>query len=131
MKISRGMVVTIGLLLLLCAVFLSVYLNPLRAPPERIRATLLRETPLGTSIEQVRAFVDSHYGPNRTHVESKGFLKQDGGESVAVGVTSVEADLGQYYDIPFPFPVFVTAYWGFDQRGRLIDVRVMKTADGP
>ena len=65
-------------------------------------------------------------------MESKGFLRQDQGQAyVVVGVSSVEADLGQYYDIPFPFPVFVSAYWGFDKQGRLIDVWVKKERDGP
>ena len=45
-----------------------------------------------------------------------------------VGVTSIEAEVGRYW---LPFCTTVTAFWGFDSEGRLIDVWVWKTPDAP
>ena len=48
-----------------------------------------------------------------------------------VGSSSLEMHLGEYRELPIPLSTDVTAFWGFDGNGRLIDVWVWKTTDGP
>jgi hypothetical protein len=89
-----------------------------------IRTLLLQQTPLGTSSTDVRAFADKHGWLVRNYVWSTGFLKLESGKpDQVIGVTSIEGNLGDFLDMN------VTAYWEFDGRNRLIDIRVWKTYD--
>jgi hypothetical protein len=93
-------------------------------PAANIRALLLQKTPLGTSSTDVRAFADKHGWLVRNYVWSTGFLKLESGKpDQVIGVTSIEGNLGDFLDMN------VTAYWEFDGRNRLIDIRVWKTYD--
>ena len=46
-----------------------------------------------------------------------------------IGTQHLRASLGDYQGIPFE--VNVTAFWGFDADGKLIDIWVWKTFEGP
>ncbi len=96
----------------LCYLFVLPLLNPLRRSENRIAASLLEETPLGTTREEVETFVcDRGWG--------HGGLAQDFGRDDALSVT-----MGHYQD--FPFDVTVFACWRFDEHGRLRTVEVNK-----
>jgi hypothetical protein len=98
-------------------------------PESSIRASLLRGTPLGSTSQEVRAFVQSRGWLDRNYIGDSGFLKQEAGvPAVEVGVTSIRGELGRYWSVPFQ--TSVTAFWGFDANGRLIDIWVWKTTDG-
>src|SRR5688572_25621628 len=93
-----------------------------------IRATLLKHTPLGTKSEEVRAYVEKRGWLDRRYTGEGGYLKQEPGvPPMVVGVSSIKGKLGHYY---LPLRADVTAFWGFDAEGRLIDVWVWKTVDG-
>ena len=58
--------------------------------------------------------------------EDKGFLFQQAGKPASViGVSSIRAELGSYFDLPFR--TYITVFWGFDESGELMEVWVWKT----
>src|SRR4029077_20952383 len=97
--------------------------NPLRRPLSDIRESLLREAPLGSSPEQVKALV----ARNGWHYkgESWGGIKSP--QYPLQGVHQIGAALGDYRG--FPWPCHVWASWGFDHE-QLVDVRVDRGCDG-
>ena len=111
-------------------VFVSVGLcvaYPLWRSESSIRAYLLRQTPLGSSIQEVRAFLERRGWLDRSYSGDTGYYFQPVGQPArTVGVSSLTGDLGQY---GFPLRVSVTAFWGFDANDRLIDIWVWKTTD--
>jgi hypothetical protein len=91
---------------------------------------LLKKTPLGSSFQEVRALVERRGWLDPYYIGTSGFLKQEPGLPVVeVGVTSLRGRLGHYWQLPLLFRTDVTAFWGFDKDGRLIDVWVWKTTD--
>lgn len=104
----------------------------LRRPESSIRASLLKETPLGSTSQEVRAVVEKRGWLDHGYAGSTGFLKQNPGvPAVEVGVTSLRGELGHYWELPRPLPfrTDVTAFWGFDNERHLIDIWVWKTTD--
>lgn len=97
---------------------------------ESIRERLLKAAPLGSSIAQVEAVVKRSGWPHQLHTRS-GFYDQRVRPARDVGVQHIRANLGDYRNIPIPLPTNVTVFWGFDGDGRLIDIWVWKTTDGP
>ena len=93
-----------------------------------IRASLLKQTPLGSSSSDVRAVVAKKGWLDQSYAGTNyGFYKQEPGEPAhTVGVSSICGQFGHYY---LPFRTDVTAFWGFDTNGHLIDVWVWKTTD--
>ncbi|MGA8148843.1 MAG: hypothetical protein WB870_14930 [Gallionellaceae bacterium] len=110
------------------AVLLAWYVpfNLLRSPSS-IRATLLVSTPIGSNAVLVQSVLSQRGIQGR--FQSTGFLKQESGETPkTIGVSSIRAELGHYY---LPLRTDVTAFWGFDATGALIDIWVWKTVDAP
>jgi len=106
-----------------------LFVFSLRRPESGIRASLLRSTPLGSSSQEVRTYVERQGWLATNYVGSAGFLKQEAGvPAVEVGATSIRGELGHYRS--GLFQTYVTAFWGFDTNGRLMDVWVWKTTDG-
>jgi hypothetical protein len=96
------------------------------SPTSFIRASILRETPLGTSFSEVEATVKQKGWLAPNYGGSTGFLKQESGEpNEVIGVTSMRGSLGDWG------PMNISAYWGFDRDGRLIDVWVWRTFEAP
>ena len=95
--------------------------------PSGIRAMLLTATPIGSNSALVQSVLSQRGIKGR--FQSTGFLKQESGETPkTIGVSSIRADLGYYY---LPLRTDVTAFWGFDASGALIDIWVGKTIDAP
>jgi len=94
---------------------------------EAIRAHWLKETPLGTSIDDVEANLRSR-GLSPQVSKNAGFLKQEPGNTVVVGQQSIRLHLGTYRSSPFAF-TSVTAFWGFNERHQLIDIWIWKATD--
>ena len=102
-----------------------------RKSEDAIRKQLLRETPIGTSIDQVRLYADMRGWRDPNHDENRGFLKQDHWpdgrpRNTDIGEKSVRGDLGDYGLI---FRTNVAVYWGFNADGKLIEIWVWKTTD--
>ena len=111
-----------------CGVIAALLLgSPLKKDPQAIREELLREKPVGTSMGEIERWLTKDKKLEFTKVKT-GFLKQDVVPTVVVGVKSIHAKLGEYRS---PLLTTVVAYWGFNERGDLIDVWVWKTTDGP
>ncbi len=96
----------------------------------KIRASLLKQTPLGSSLSEVRALVAKRGWLDQSYTgTNSGYYRQEPGErAYTVGVASICGQLGHYYH---PFRTDVTAFWGFNADERLIDVWVWKTTDAP
>lgn len=102
-------------------------LNPLRRSEASIRENLLKEAPLGSSMDEVLSLIASK-GWQTRHVSDTGFDDQRFHPQRIIGAKSIRASLGDYQDLPFK--ANVTVFWGFDERGSLIDLWVWKTWDG-
>jgi hypothetical protein len=99
----------------------------LRRSEATIRARLLEEVPLGSSMNQVEQQIAKH-GWVLDYVDRNGgFDDQREKTSKVTGAKSIRASLGDYRGLPFM--VNVTVYWGFDVSGSLIDIWVWKTED--
>jgi len=111
-----------------CGVIAALFWgSPLKKDPQVIRGELLREKPLGTSMVEIERWLTKEKKLELKKTNT-GFLKQDVVPTVVVGAKSINAKLGEYRS---PLLTTVVAYWGFNDRGDLIDVWVWKTTDGP
>jgi hypothetical protein len=97
--------------------------NPLRKSDRAISAWLLGRTPCGSSIDDVRAFLDKRgwnepgYHRTRPAPAVEPFL---GGT------------IGSCHELRrFPWTTFVQAFWEFDREGRLVNIRIQRTIDSP
>jgi hypothetical protein len=96
-------------------------------PSDAIRRRLLGVTPLGTDFNEVDRVLTKRAISH--DLRNTGFIP-GGGANLAntVGVKSIHADLGDYRMI---LVTSVTANYGFDVRGKLIEVEVKKEVDAP
>ncbi|MFG1691426.1 hypothetical protein ACGF5M_04660 [Gemmatimonadota bacterium] len=124
-RMGRRRKVVIAALVLL--VVFPFVLNPLRLPSSVIEWYLIQGAPLGSDIGEVRQYVAQHGWHVAYDSEERGFLDQRSKPNRVVGSMSIRAELGQYQGLPFVG--HITAFWGFDERGRLIDVWVWRTRD--
>ena len=107
-----------GSLLFFCCVvppLIRPLFNPPRRSPESIKASLLKETPIGTSREQVRELVKERRWPN---------VRLSDEPDDAIG-----AEIGQYRDLLTL--TFVEVYWIFDKKDQLVEIHVRKPEMGP
>jgi hypothetical protein len=86
------------------------------------RLRLLESTPRGATFDAVLAYCQSK-NLNCKQSRTAGFLNQDNGK--VVGVKSIWSTIDQGW-----FRT-VEAYWGFDGEGKLLDVWVWATLEGP
>ena len=103
----------------------------LRRSETELRDSLLTATPIGSTRDAVDALKKKQRWKSESVRLNAGFFKQEAGkQNTIVGVSSVRATLGNYWTFPF-LATDVSAYWGFDDKDRLIDVWVWKTIDAP
>lgn len=121
----------------LVSVIAILTLNPLRASEDVIRERILKATPTGTSMEEVIDIIDSQEAWELLWIDSdKGFSAQwthlnytvhrDG--RYIVGEKSIKVFLGEYFSLR-TFCTPVSVFWGFDEKGILVDVQAIKEAD--
>ncbi len=103
--------------------------DPMRRPSEQIHASILERTPLGTTHNDVRAFLDVQGWKHHAGDKEGGDFWQYRKEHEIKGESAICARLGSYQG--FPWYVTVDAVWVFDADGKLIGVQVFKTADSP
>jgi hypothetical protein len=116
--------------------------NPLRSSNESIRTTMLKLTPIGTSMKDVVEVVE---GNEKWEISSKrdyGYLLINGlpsfpyfspiEESVyeyqhpIIGEKSMRVYLGEYRTI---FIIGVSVFYAFDENSKLINIAVLKETD--
>src|SRR3954447_21703977 len=102
--------------------------RPLCRSDERIRSSLLKQTPLGSSADQVYTFIKEHHWPLHGESHDAGFTMRLPGRNEAsspvVGDSFVACKLGTTHFVMFPFETMKYAYWGFDKGGHLVEVWV-------
>jgi hypothetical protein len=114
------------------ALFLAVVgcssVRPLCRSDESIRASLLKQTPLGTSSDRVYAFITEQRWPIYRESRDAGFTMHLPGRNEAhspvVGSSFVACKLGTTHFVMFPFETMKYAYWGFDKSGHLVEIWV-------
>ena len=111
-----------------CAVLFSlVACNSLRRSQDVIEKQLEKITPLGTQYNMAVKLLEPHFSEIQQNTNT-GFLKQEELTQEVVGVKSIEVPLGSYRNFPFG-STWVRAYWGFDEKGRLLEIWVWKDQD--
>ena len=129
----RPIVITVaGLIAIILGYIGWAYLSTwaLRQEPKAIHEQVLKQTPLGSDMEKVEKYCLQYAKPCSVRTES-GFLKQELGEPmVTVGKKSIRGELGEYRASLY-LTGSVSVFWGFDESGKLIDVWIWKTYDGP
>ena len=108
----------IGIILLIAALVGCAAFNPLRRSEPSIRHWLEKTTPLGGTIDQIRAIAIQHGWYNANSQGSDGYTTG----------TYIRGELGDYQGIPFV--TSVTVFWEFDANNRLSNIRIWKTTDG-
>jgi hypothetical protein len=94
---------------------------------DRTRSRLLAQMPVGIAMEQVEEFcARKRLKCNRS--DHAGFLNQ--ATTQVIGRKSIWGVVHESRPLPFMVSS-LTAYWGFDENGKLIDVWVWKTIDAP
>jgi hypothetical protein len=121
MKRSSVIGLTIGITVAGCAVW--VISNPLLRSEASIEAALLRTLPLGSSIDDVVRALRTR-GVDVKVLPTGVYKQKNPAKPEVVGVSSIRMELGT------ALGTHVTAFWAFDDNGKLIDVWVWKTSDG-
>ena len=114
---------------LLIGVFIVFSVNPNMQPAGWIKQDLLKLTPIGTSMEEVIAAVESNENWKIMSINEKNGYLAEGSSSVPgteifVGEKFVRASLEKHF-----MGVYVSAYYGFDENSELIDIKVVKSYD--
>ena len=122
-------------LVIIVMTFAIIWSNPMWRSNDRIRLSLLKATPIGTSIEDVQNFIDSNEKWKSRGRHSQGIHIVNGIPDIRlipsplgynIGVKSITAIVGEYRN---PFTVTVTAFWGFNENSELIEIAVLKDMD--
>jgi hypothetical protein len=97
-----------------------LYLRPALMSEAGVRASLLAETPLGSSMDEVRVLA-----------EKQGWIEPgvrlEGYETFATGTGMVvNAFSGRLRNDPFPYRTAVSATWEFDLSNRLVNISVVR-----
>ena len=118
-------------------IFVTVLFNPLHWPKPLVREYILWKTPIGMDMQDVIEVVEGRDKWEVWNINYKrGYVNYDkkappgrptsGTGYLVVGNKSIKVILGKYSN---PFLTIVSASWGFDEEGKLIDVYVRKTTD--
>jgi hypothetical protein len=132
-KKTFWLVATVAVIAFISAHIVSI--GPLRKSQSDLKAWILKEVPLGSSVDQVKALIKGqgwkllaewHGNPGKVSSDTAyPSIKDYPGVK---GEYFIHADLGSYQGIPFR--VGVDAHWGFDSTGKLLDLRIRKMSEG-
>ena len=127
---KKRMIIILIISAIILSPIIAVLINPLLMPSDSIRRSILRETPVGTNIEDVLSVIRNRSDWGFRHLDrERGFQRPgapdpDTGRRPIIGEQYIIAFIGDYR---FPItPVSVTVFWGFGADGYLIDVYVWK-----
>jgi hypothetical protein len=105
----------------------AAWLYPLWLSAPEVRSWILKQVPLGSSVEQVERLIRDREWIRNYEWKSQ---PSQSSEKLYPGVRGgwiIGADLGGYRGVPFY--VDLDAYWGFDESGKLIDLKVRRVVD--
>jgi len=129
--------ILIAFLLVFFSIVIISLLNPLRRSDERIRANILRLTPIGMSMEDVISVVESRSDWEIRIIMDGGYVihndvprgPHQGGNMISgtqVGVTFMEVHIGSYNFLVFILEERVSIFFGFDEDSNLLDIAVRR-----
>jgi uncharacterized SAM-binding protein YcdF (DUF218 family) len=101
--------------------------NPLQKSPNRIRDDILKITPVGLSMDEVRTVIGEQNWRVAEGSSEHGYRNHNHPAGQRVGVKYIGADVGKSRFLFFFQTVRV--YWGFDENDKLIDVYAVKHLD--
>lgn len=122
---------------LLIIFMIIIYSNSLLCSEDRIRANLLRHTPIGTDMDDAIKFIKNNKNWEIDHISNEsgytlrwGRPEEPSPDDIALGRTigkqSIRITIGEYKII---FITSVVVFWGFDENSKLIDLHVRKDVD--
>lgn len=113
--------------LALLAVVCGLVATCAHSSEQALREGILRDTPLGASMERVALYCQSS-GWSCKRSEVAGYLDQKANK--VVGVKSIRGDYDEKKG-GVSMPSSISVFWGFDADGRLLDIWVWRTIDAP
>lgn len=133
-KIFSG--IMIAVLAIVIVVVILVLLDPLRKSPERIRADMLKHTPIGMSMDEVIKVINNNDNWEIEFIHDNGLTMHNGYPRIdsflvnenTVGVKSMSVYIGTYNFFFFAGETIVRAYYAFDEDSKLVDIAVGKRA---
>ena len=131
MKIKVFRIILVLLVAAVIVVTIFVISNPLRKSEERIRDSMLVQTPIGTSMEDVITTIENEKEWKTDWVDDDFAyrLDEDGKEYIPESKEkSIRVNIGTYRKIII-FPVHVSVYYYFDEESTLLDIEVTKNMD--
>lgn len=129
-RTSIYIIFVVFIIVLILLIFAS--LNPLRYSLKYIKDYVIESIPLGTDIESAVRIMENNKWEIVYINDKHGYsVDADGrpgiySNSVCIGKKSIRAYLGSYRNI---FETDVTAYFGFDENSKLIDIAIRKDTD--
>jgi hypothetical protein len=104
------------------------FINPLRKSHEGVTKDLLKLTPIGMDIKEVEKVIKNKKEWEIMYISyEQGFVhpyRYHLADDYVVGEKSIRVFFGRYN---FLFiPMSVSAFWGFDEEGKLIEIYVVK-----
>jgi len=124
--------VIIGGVLLVLPLISMIY-NPMRRPAPMIRNHILRQTPIGSDIEEVIEIIENNerwgspsvnrnFGFRHTNPSGSSWDYDGRVGPLIIGEQSIQTN--HRYSIPLFPDRSVRIWWGFDENGKLIEVYV-------
>lgn len=127
-KKTKYILITLIIILIVIASVVIIELqNPLRKSKEEIRESMLKLTPIGTSMDDVLKVIKDNEKWETMYVSFENGFSKPGSRNpcTIVGDKLVRVLAGRYIDF---FKVSVSVYWGFDENSKLIDICVNKVS---
>jgi hypothetical protein len=97
-----------------------LYLRPAWESEASIRIALLKVTPLGSSMGEVRSLAESR-GWIQPDIRTDSYMTFG-----TVGGTDVTAFSGRLRQEPFPYRTAVAATWEFNRSNQLVNIRILR-----
>lgn len=134
MMLRRVAWVVLAFIMIACVCLCEVPPNPLWRSQRDLRVWVLKQAPLGSTIDQVKTLIRKRrwtvvgeWQGRPSNVSSAVPYPKVKDYPAVKGEHFIHADLGSYQGIPFR--VGVDAHWGFDSAGRLVDLRIRKVPE--
>jgi hypothetical protein len=116
---KRSLIIGLIGIVIILAVWFD--LRPALTPTASIRASLLAQTPIGSSMDEVRAFAQKQQWIGPTPQLQSYTIYRSGTSSIDVTALN-----GRLWHDPFPYRTVVGAAWEFDSSNRLYDIHVTR-----
>jgi hypothetical protein len=125
-RLGPTLLILLAIVLLIGGIVAVLQSNSLRSSESDIRNSILQKSPMGSSISDVKAAIQSQPWLN----VSEWTVDPSEPSVVRAPVQGTHVIVGYQYYRGLPWRMVVRAYWGFDSEGKLVDLRVEKWGEG-